>query len=451
MSKLVEVKTPELSESVQSGSLLEWRKAVGEQVTRDEVLADLETDKVILEVAAPADGVLVEIRVSAGGEVAAGDVLAVIDSEAVATPAAVTKDAQAPAPAPAPRQAPAVPGSLSDLSDRSEPGGRARTVFHDFEAHSGPMQREIGEKWTAFPTGAVDQSQVRQAPGPAPQEFLPPRMRGKEAAPPPPAPQPVPMPAKLAEPASPALAAQSCPPCPHCTLARQERRVPMTRLRQRIAERLKEAQDTAAMLTTFNEVNMQPVMNLRKRYQERFQKEYGVKLGFMSFFTKAVCQALKDYPLVNASLDGRDVVYHDYYDIGMAVSSERGLVVPVLRNADRMSFAEIEQQIADFARRANSLELTLEELEGGTFTISNGGVFGSLLSTPILNPPQSGVLGLHKIQERPVVEEGQVVIRPMMYLALTYDHRIIDGREAVSFLRDVKDALEDPARLLLEL
>jgi 2-oxoglutarate dehydrogenase E2 component (dihydrolipoamide succinyltransferase) len=225
----------------------------------------------------------------------------------------------------------------------------------------------------------------------------------------------------------------------------------MTRLRQRIAERLKEAQNTAAMLTTFNEVNMQPVMDLRKRYQERFQQEHGVKLGFMSFFTKAVCQALKDYPLVNASLDGRDIVHHDYYDIGVAVSSERGLVVPVLRDADRMTFAEIEQHIADFARRANSLELTLEELEGGTFTISNGGVFGSLLSTPILNPPQSGVLGLHKIQERPVAENGQVVIRPIMYVALTYDHRIIDGREAVSFLRDVKEALEDPARLLLEL
>jgi len=225
----------------------------------------------------------------------------------------------------------------------------------------------------------------------------------------------------------------------------------MTRLRQRIAERLKEAQDTAAMLTTFNEVNLRPVMDLRKRYQERFQKEHGVKLGFMSFFTKAVCQALKDYPLVNASLEGRDIVYHDFYDVGVAVSSERGLVVPVLRDADRMTFAEIEQRIADFARRANSLELTLDELEGGTFTISNGGVFGSLLSTPILNPPQSGVLGLHKIQERPVAEDGQVVIRPMMYIALTYDHRIIDGREAVSFLRDVKEALEDPARLLLEL
>jgi 2-oxoglutarate dehydrogenase E2 component (dihydrolipoamide succinyltransferase) len=225
----------------------------------------------------------------------------------------------------------------------------------------------------------------------------------------------------------------------------------MTRLRQRIAERMKEAQNTAAMLTTFNEINMQPVMELRTRYQDRFQKEHGVKLGFMSFFTKATCQALKVFPLVNASIEGRDLVYHDYYDIGVAVSSERGLVVPILRNADRLSFSEIEKQIADFGRRANSLELTLEEMEGGTFTISNGGVFGSLLSTPILNPPQSGVLGLHKIQERPIAENGQVVIRPMMYVALSYDHRIVDGREAVSFLRAVKDALEDPARLLLEL
>ena len=225
----------------------------------------------------------------------------------------------------------------------------------------------------------------------------------------------------------------------------------MTRLRQRIAERLKEAQNTAAMLTTFNEINMQPVMELRTRYQDRFQKEHGVKLGFMSFFTKATCQALKVFPLVNASIEGRDLVYHDYYDIGVAVSSERGLVVPILRNADRLSFSEIEKQIADFGRRANSLELTLEEMEGGTFTISNGGVFGSLLSTPILNPPQTGVLGLHKIQERPIAENGQVVIRPMMYVALSYDHRIVDGREAVSFLRAVKDALEDPARLLLEL
>jgi 2-oxoglutarate dehydrogenase E2 component (dihydrolipoamide succinyltransferase) len=409
MSKLVEVKTPELSESVQSGSLLEWRKGVGDRVERDEVLVDLETDKVILEVAAPAGGILREIRVPAGGEVSAGEVLAIIDSEGVAA-----VQAESPQPQPAPK------------------------------AKIQPLATEK----------------------PVQEAFLPPRLRGKSPGEegtatsiPTPIPTPVPSapaPSKPAPSASPVptgnqtSACPPCQPCQPCDNGREERRVPMTRLRQRIAERLMEAQATAAMLTTFNEVNMQPVMELRKRYQERFQKEYGVKLGYMSFFTKAVCQALKEYPLINASLDGREIVYHDYYDIGVAVSSERGLVVPILRDADDMSFAEIEQHIADLSRRANNLELTLEELEGGTFTISNGGVFGSLLSTPILNPPQSGVLGLHKIQERPVAEEGQVVIRPMMYVALTYDHRLIDGRDAVSFLRELKEALEDPARLLLE-
>jgi 2-oxoglutarate dehydrogenase E2 component (dihydrolipoamide succinyltransferase) len=388
---LIEVKAPELSESVQSGSLLEWRKQVGDTVSRDEVLTDLETDKVILEVAAPAAGVLKEIRMPAGSEVKAGDVLAVIDAEAGA-------EVSAPAPAtPARKEAPAAAAKVDPVAE------------------------------------------TKPAPVPAP----------KAEPTPPPTPKAEAKPEAAAAPAKPA----PCPPCPPCdkTFERNERRVQMTRLRQRIAERLKEAQNTAAMLTTFNEINMQPVMDLRARYQDRFQKEHGVKLGFMSFFTKAVCQALKVFPLVNASIDGRELVYHDYYDIGVAVSSERGLVVPILRNADRLSFAEIEKQIADFGRRANSLELTLEEMEGGTFTISNGGVFGSLLSTPILNPPQSGVLGLHKIQERPVAENGQVVIRPMMYIALSYDHRIIDGKEAVSFLRSVKDALEDPARLLLEL
>ncbi len=382
---LIEVKAPELSESVQSGSLLEWRRQVGDRVARDEVLADLETDKVILEVAAPAAGVLREIRMPAGSEVKAGDVLAVIDAEAGA------------------EVAPPPPSGTA--------GG-------------------------ATPAVIVEADPVAEArPASSP-----------KAEPAPPAPEVETKP----EPAVPPARPVPCPPCER-TFERNERRVQMTRLRQRIAERLKEAQNTAAMLTTFNEINMQPVMDLRARYQDRFQKEHGVKLGFMSFFTKAVCQALRVFPLVNASIDGRDIVYHDYYDIGVAVSSERGLVVPILRNADRLSFAEIEKQIADFGRRANSLELTLEEMEGGTFTISNGGVFGSLLSTPILNPPQSGVLGLHKIQDRPVAENGQVVIRPMMYVALSYDHRIIDGREAVSFLRSVKDALEDPARLLLEL
>jgi len=383
---LVDVKAPELSESVQSGSLLDWRKQPGDFVRRDEVLTDLETDKVILEVSAPVAGVLKEICLASGSEVKAGDVLARIE--------------------------------VAEAGYEDKPGDKP-------------------EDKPTEPVTAVE----------------PPKSAPVAVAAPEPAPTPAPTPARQPEPA-PLPVVQAAPvaaPCKPCVPERGERRVQMTRLRQRIAERLKEAQNTAAMLTTFNEINMQPVMELRTRYQERFQKEHGVKLGFMSFFTKAVCQALKVYPLVNASIDGRDVVYHDYYDIGMAVSSERGLVVPILRNADRMSFAEIEKQIADFGRRANSLELTLEEMEGGTFTLSNGGIFGSLLSTPILNPPQSGVLGLHKIQERPIAENGQVVIRPMMYVALSYDHRIIDGREAVSFLKAVKDALEDPARLLLEL
>lgn len=402
MTQIVEVKTPELSESVQSGSLLEWRKAVGEMVARDEILADLETDKVILEVAAPASGVLQEIRVAAGAEVRAGDVLAIIDASG-----------RAPSPMTAgPERTATEPDKPAAHTLRS-PG--ADTVFLP------PRLR--GREPEAAPAHALRQDQAPATP------VLQPGVQASSPRP------------------------TDCPPCPPCPPpdSRIERREPMSRLRQRIAQRLKEAQNTAALLTTFNEINMQPVMELRKRFQERFQQEHGVKLGFMSFFTKAVCQALKAYPAVNASLDGRDIVYHDYYDIGVAVSSERGLVVPVLRQADRMSFAGIERQIADFARRANSLELTLEDLEGGTFTISNGGVFGSLLSTPILNPPQSGVLGLHKIQDRPVAENGQVVIRPMMYVALTYDHRLIDGREAVSFLREVKEAMEDPARLLLEL
>lgn len=373
---LIEVTTPELSESVQSGTLLVWRKGVGDAVTRDETLLELETDKVILEVAAPSDGLLAEIRVPAGGEVKAGDLLALIDADA------------------RPRVAPQVLTQAAQETVKALPPSARRERIKMGEAGQ--------PSGTALPSPTA------------------------------------------------ACAGVECPPCVDST-KREERRVRMSRLRQRIAERLKEAQNSAAMLTTFNEINMQPVMDLRAKYQERFQKEHGVKLGFMSFFTKAVCQALKAYPVVNARVDAQDIVYHDYCDIGIAVSSERGLVVPILRNAERMSFSIVEKQIADFGRRAGTLELTLEELEGGTFTISNGGVFGSLLSTPILNPPQSGVLGLHKIQDRPIAENGQVVIRPMMYVALTYDHRIIDGREAVSFLRTVKDALEDPARLLLEL
>jgi 2-oxoglutarate dehydrogenase E2 component (dihydrolipoamide succinyltransferase) len=376
---LIEVKTPELSESVQSGTLLEWRKRVGDSVARDEVLADLETDKVILEVTAPAAGVLSEIRADAGSEVRPGEVLAIIDTDAL-------------------RQ--------SDAA----------------ESAAGEAERE------GTATVATGQAPTAAAAEDAQTQATARREEGRTT--------------EVETPAA------SAPPTP---APRAGRRVPMSRLRLRIAERMVEAQHTAAILTTFNEIDMQPVQELRRRYQERFQQEHGVKLGLMSFFVKAVCQALKEYPVVNASVDGRDIVYHDYYDIGVAVSSERGLVVPILRDADRLGFAEIERRIADFARRANALQLTLEELEGGTFTISNGGVFGSLLSTPILNPPQSAVLGLHRIQDRPVARDGQVVIRPMMYVALSYDHRIIDGREAVSFLRTVKENLEDPARLLLEL
>jgi 2-oxoglutarate dehydrogenase E2 component (dihydrolipoamide succinyltransferase) len=357
----VQVKTPEFSESVQSGTLLEWRKQVGDTVERDETLLDLETDKVILEVSAPAAGVLAAIHIPNGADVKPEDVLGEIETDAsvaVAAPAA-----------------------------KPEP------------AASAPV---------AEPTPAAKPVKAE--------------------------------PSKPAEPVKPTL----YPP------GRADRRVPMSRLRQRIAERMLEAQRTAAILTTFNEVDMQPVQTLRKRVQEAFQARHGVKLGLMSFFVKAVCRGLKQFPVVNASVDGHDIVYHDCYDIGIAVGSERGLVVPVLRDADQMNLATIEQKIADFSRRANSLELKIEELEGGTFTISNGGVFGSMLSTPILNPPQSGVLGLHRIQDRPVAVDGQVVIRPMMYLALSYDHRIVDGRDAVSFLKSVKDVLETPEILLME-
>ncbi len=376
---LIEIKTPEFSESVQSGTLLEWRKQVGEPVARDEVLAELETDKVILEVTAPADGVMREIRAAAGTEVQPGEVLALVETEVEPAPAHAAPPAGSPAGGGSAPPA-AEPAPARDAAAGAPPDASIMSVAGAPDADTGARQPS-------------------------------------QAAP----------------------------------LPRPERRVPMSRLRQRIAERMVEAQHTAAILTTFNEIDMQPVQALRQRYQARFQEEHGVKLGLMSFFVKAVCKALKAYPVVNARVDGRDIVYHDYYDIGVAVSSERGLVVPILRDADGLSFAEIERRIADFARRANALQLTLEELEGGTFTISNGGVFGSLLSTPILNPPQSGVLGLHRIQDRPVALDGQVVIRPMMYVALSYDHRLIDGREAVSFLRTVKENLEDPGRLLLEL
>ena len=385
----VEVKVPQLSESVSEATLVAWRRKAGEPVKRDENLIDVETDKVVLELPAPVDGVLVKIVKNDGESVTSGEVIAVIDTEgkATATAAAVT-------PAKAAAQSPGASPAASKIA--AEKGIDTSTV-----QGTGRDAR-------------VTKGDVQQAPA------------GGGAA----------------QAKAPAVPVPSGP--------RSEQRVPMSRLRQRIAERLVQSQSTAAILTTFNEVNMAPVMELRNRYKDKFEKEHGVKLGFMSFFVKAAVHALKKYPLVNASIDGADIIYHGYYDIGVAVGSERGLVVPIIRNADLLSFAQIEQAIADFGKRAKDGKITLEELTGGTFSISNGGVFGSMLSTPIINPPQSAILGVHATKERPVVENGQVVIRPINYLALSYDHRIIDGREAVLSLVAMKEALEDPARLILD-
>jgi len=413
---LVEVKVPALSESVAEATLLSWHKKQGEFVKRDENLIDIETDKVVLELPAPAAGVLTKVVKGDGGTVTSNEVIATIDTDAKvpagapaasAAPAAVVASAAAAAPKPAPTpvpakaEAPAVMPSAKKIAadnnlDTSQISGSGR---------GGRVTKE-------------DVTTQLQAPAPA-------------AKAPAPMPSPVNIDRVLGD--------------------RPEQRVAMSRLRQRVAQRLVESQSTAAILTTFNEVNMQPVMELRNRYKEKFEKEHGAKLGFMSFFVKAAVHALKKYPVVNASIDGTDIVYHGYFDVGIAVGSPRGLVVPILRNCDQLSFADVEKQITDFGKRAQDGKLTIEELTGGTFSISNGGVFGSMLSTPIINPPQSAILGVHATKDRPVVENGQIVIRPMNYLALSYDHRIIDGREAVLFLVAIKDALEDPARLLLEL
>ncbi len=405
---LIEIKVPQLSESVAEATLLAWHKKVGEAVKRDENLIDIETDKVVLELPAPADGVLAKIIKGDGGTVKAGEIIATLDTEGkAAVSAAVPAKPSAPAakPAPVASAAPAMPAARKIAEEKGIDTGSI--------AGSGRG-------------GRVTKADVLGATSP-------------------PAPE---SPAA----AKPSLPQPSAPVSVEQILGnRPEQRVPMSRLRARIAERLVQAQSTAAILTTFNEVNMQPVMELRKKYQERFEKEHGVRLGFMSFFVKASVHALKKYPIVNASIDGNDIVYHGYFDIGIAVSSPRGLVVPILRDADQMSFAEVEKKIADFGKRAQDGKLTIEELTGGTFSISNGGVFGSMLSTPIINPPQSAILGVHATRERPVAENGQVVIRPVNYLALSYDHRIVDGREAVLSLVAIKEALEDPARLLLDL
>jgi 2-oxoglutarate dehydrogenase E2 component (dihydrolipoamide succinyltransferase) len=405
----IEVKVPQLPESVADATLVAWHKSPGDQVSRDENLADLETDKVVLEVPAPADGVLKEIRIADGTTVTAGEILATLD-EGKATAAA-------------PQAAPAEAADDEAVTDDGGPGKAAGRL-------SPAVRRLVDEHDldTAQIRGSGRDGRITKA------DVMAHLDRQQEAD-------------KGEQPAAAAPSPSTVAP----RGAREERRVPMTRMRARIAERLVEAQATAAMLTSFNEVDLGAVVEVRKRYRDSFEKKHGVRIGFMSFFAKAVIEALRKFPVVNASLEGQDIVYHDYFDIGIAVSTDRGLMVPVLRDVDLMSFAEIERSIGDFAGRARDGKIGVEELTGGTFTITNGGVFGSLMSTPILNPPQSAILGMHKIQERAMVVNGEIRIRPMMYIALTYDHRIIDGREAVQFLVSVKESLEDPARLLIQL
>ena len=392
---IIDVKVPMLSESVSEGTLLEWKKKVGEAVARDEILIDIETDKVVLEVPSPQAGVLVEIVAQDGETVVADQVLARIDTAATAA-------AEAPAAAPAEAAPAAAPAAAQNNAAMPAAAKLAAETGVDVNALQGSGR-----------DGRVLKEDVQNAA------------------------------AKPAAAAAPAVALPAG--------ARPEERVPMSRLRARVAERLLASQQENAILTTFNEVNMKPIMDLRAKYKEKFEKEHGVKLGFMSFFVKAAVAALKKYPVVNASVDGKDIVYHGYFDIGIAIGSPRGLVVPILRDADQMSIADIEQAIVDYAKKAKDGKMAIEDLTGGTFSITNGGTFGSMMSTPIINPPQSAILGMHATKERAVVENGQVVVRPMMYLALSYDHRIIDGREAVLTLVAIKDALEDPARLLLDL
>ncbi len=415
---LIEVKVPQLSESVSEATLLAWHKKQGEAVKRDENLIDIETDKVVLELPSPADGVLVSILKGDKGTVTAGEVIAKIDTEGKASAAAAPAKKEAPK-EPSKSIAPSAAPSAAEGAKPAAAAPAARKAAAEQGVDLASVQGTGRD-------GRVTKADVLQA-GSRPAPAAAPAAKG-------PLPQP-PAPVSVEQMLS----------------GRPEERVPMSRLRARIAERLVQSQSTAAILTTFNEVNMQPVMDLRKKYQERFEKEHGVRLGFMSFFVKAAVHALKKYPIVNASIDGADIVYHGYFDIGVAVGSPRGLVVPIVRDADQLGFAAIEKKIAEFGKKAQDGKLALEDLTGGTFSISNGGVFGSMLSTPIINPPQSAILGIHATKERPVVEDGQIVIRPMNYLALSYDHRIIDGREAVLTLVAMKEALEEPARLALEI
>jgi len=402
----IEIKVPQLPESVTDATLVGWHKKPGDAVLRDENLVDLETDKVVLEVPAPATGVLSEIKIADGTTVTSGEVLAILEEGGTGA---------SPAPAePEPAAAETAPAEATESVETSyklSPAVRRLLDEHDLDATiiigSGKDGRITKSDVMAYLKSHSDENVAPGDPAPV--------MQTDSSGP-----------------------------------SRTEQRVAMTRLRARIAERMVEAQHTAAMLTTFNEVDLTKVMSLRKRYKESFEKEHGVRLGFMSFFAKAAVEALKKYPAVNASVEGNDIIYHDYFDIGIAVSSDRGLMVPVLRNVDHLNFAQIESSISELGKKARDGSMSMEDLTGGTFTITNGGVFGSMLSTPILNPPQSAILGMHAIQERPMVVDGEIAVRPMMYLALTYDHRIIDGKEAVQFLVHMKNSLEDPGRLLLQ-
>jgi 2-oxoglutarate dehydrogenase E2 component (dihydrolipoamide succinyltransferase) len=420
---IVEVKVPQLSESVAEATLLQWKKKPGDAIAIDEILIEIETDKVVLEVPAPAAGVLAEIVQADGATVVAEQVIARIDTEgkgAVAAPAAAVAAAPAAAAAPA-TSAAAAAGSKAGIA---MPAAAKLMADNQLASGSVPGTGKDGRVTKGDVLGAVASGGAKPSVAPVAAPAAAPRA---------------------------ALQAVNAPVGAPNLGERPEQRVPMSRLRARVAERLLQSQSSNAILTTFNEVNMAPVMEMRKRFQEKFEKEHGVKIGFMSFFVKAAVHALKKYPVINASVDGNDIVYHGYFDIGIAVGSPRGLVVPILRNADQMSFADIEKKIAEYGAKARDGKLGLEEMTGGTFSISNGGVFGSMLSTPIINPPQSAILGVHATKDRAVVENGQIVIRPMNYLAMSYDHRIIDGREAVLGLVAMKEALEDPARLLFDI
>ena len=486
----IEIRVPQLPESVSDATLVNWHRSVGDSVRRDEKLVELETDKVVLEVPSPSDGILQEVRVADGATVTAGEVLALLEPGAVSGAAAGQQEAvgetdSAP-PVAAEEAIPDAEAAVPDTAAGPEPAATAgenatleragpavRRLMREHQVDSSVI-RGTGRGGRITKSDVIDYIERGTDARARPEDGAPQEVQGKREVHSPPSKASTQRtdsaqgtPSARSTPSTPstphassapptrstpttrsAASAPSTPPAP--TGHREEQRVPMTRLRARIAERLVEAQHTAAMLTTFNEVDMGAVMAARSRYGELFQRRHEVKLGFMSFFIKACIEALRRFPILNASVDGSDIIYHEYFDIGVAVSTDRGLVVPILRNAEQMSYADIENSIVDFGNRARSGGLGMQDLTGGTFTLTNGGIFGSMMSTPIINPPQSGILGMHSIQQRPVVVDGEIEVRPMMYLALTYDHRIVDGREAVQFLVAIKDVLEDPARLLLQ-